>query len=124
MTRRRDGIRERKCGCLYYDYGPPVLCGKHEAKAQIAEEKQVRKAAREVGEGLGHEFTRWAEYLTSYCTGKWTCYCVKCGLILIVYDDPPAVGDQIAGWALTQRCKKSELVSLDTPSEEVADGSQ
>lgn len=102
MTRRREGVRERKCGCLYFDYGPPVLCHKHEQRAIEAEEKQLRRVVREQLEALDHDIGRWMEYESR--PGKWTTYCLKCGRMAIVYDEPPEVGDQVASWAFQARC--------------------
>lgn len=104
MARTKDGLKVRKCGCIYYEHGPPLQCKKHEVKERVEEEKTLRKLVREQAAELDHDLTRFEEYES--LPGKWTAYCVHCGLIVIVYDAPPPVGDQVGGWALQRRCKE------------------
>lgn len=100
-------IKERKCGCLYYSYGPPVLCKKHDKKSRVKEERALRALVEEQLAELGHVLTGWSEY--GSVPGKWTAYCEKCGVLAIVYDKPPKVGDQINSWGFKGPCKKGEL---------------
>ena len=30
-------MREHKCGCITYDWGPPIRCAKHEIECRIAD---------------------------------------------------------------------------------------
>lgn len=97
-------IRERKCGCIYFQVGPPVLCSKHEIKEAKTESSAIRRAAREHATHLGHDLTDWSEYES--VPGKWTSYCRTCGLMAITYDSPAlTLGDQILGHALTKECR-------------------
>jgi hypothetical protein len=100
---RRDDMRERKCGCIYYCYGPPLLCPTHQAKQQEEEETGLRKLVKDQCEGLGHKVTRFSEYESQ--PGKWTAYCETCGKVIIVYDEPPRLGDQINSPCLTEVCR-------------------
>lgn len=112
-------VRERRCGCLYYKVGPPVLCPKHEKKTKVKERKSLRRLVTDQCEELDHELNEWSEYPNK--PGKWTAYCQGCGLLVIVYDEPPPVGDQVAGWALTQRCRRVRVRvdTAPTPAETV-----
>jgi hypothetical protein len=111
-------VRERKCGCLYFQFGPPVKCPRHLKKARLKEEKTLRALVEEQATNLGHEVTEWREYKNQ--RGKWTAYCKRCGLMAIVYDEPPVVGDQVGGWLISRgECKKSDLATLDIPVEDL-----
>jgi MinD superfamily P-loop ATPase len=97
-------IRQRKCGCVYFEVGPPVQCPKHQAKEERFESLQLRSAARACALRLGHDLTDWIEYDSK--PGKWTSYCHGCGAMAIVYDSPAmTLGDQILGNALTKDCR-------------------
>ena len=109
-------MKTKKCGCLVFEHGPPVLCDDHTAKAdrhaakeKVQEEKGLRKIVQENATQLGHALTRFREYTSR--AGKWTAYCLRCGAMCIVYDTVPDVGDQVAGKVLTETCKKSELLA-------------
>lgn len=116
-------MKERKCGCLVYELGPPVLCERHQAKADRRAKKEARRAEREVekeekglrkvvletAESNGHVLSKFKEYPS--CPGKWTAHCHLCGSIVIVYDKMPERGDQIAGQAVFNPCHKSDLVN-------------
>ena len=103
MARRKDGMRERKCGCIYFEHGPPVKCGKHEAKEQLLEDRSLRRAVAEDVAKRGHKLGEWSEYES--LPGKWTAYCMNCGLIAIVYDKPQEHVDQVNSWCFTRDCK-------------------
>lgn len=116
MTRMKDGVKTKRCGCIVFEHGPPIFCelhaaraDKHAAKEKGREEKGLRKLVQEGAARLGHELTRFREY--SSCDGKWTAYCLKCGAMCIVYDEIPVAGDQVAGKVLTEGCKRSELLA-------------
>ena len=97
-------LREKKCGCIIYQVGPPLQCPKHTAKDANSESKQLRRTARDHATTLGHDLTDWVEYES--LPGKWTSYCRTCGYMAIVYDHPKlAPGDQILGNALTKECR-------------------
>lgn len=103
MARFKNGIKERKCGCIYFEHGPPVICQKHAARNQELEELGLRKAVRDTAETLGHSLTRFSEYESH--PGKWTAYCQHCEHLVIVYDAVPTRGDQINGRKiLEERC--------------------
>lgn len=96
-----EDFRRKRCGCIEYDYGPPHVCPKH----QLAEEKGLRKAVREQAEVLGHKLTQFSEYESR--PGKWTAFCTFCEHIVIVYDAPQDVFDQINGpKVLEKECKR------------------
>lgn len=106
---RRDGVKEKKCGCLYFEHGPPVLCETHKEKADRKEErakrrevKGLRKIVADQARDLGHDLSQFREYPS--LKGKWTAYCHSCGAFTIVYDFVPERGDQIAGKAVFERC--------------------
>jgi hypothetical protein len=101
MGNRREGMTTRKCGCITYDYGPPVKCTKHQAREQEAEEKGLRKLVREQAAALGHDLTLFSEYESH--RGKWTAFCNRCSRIVIVYDAPPERGDQINGKLILEK---------------------
>lgn len=104
MARFKNGMKERKCGCIYFEHGPPVKCTKHAARDQEIEEKGLRKAVRDQAEDMGHDLTRFLEYEST--PGKWTAFCNKCERLVIVYDQPPVRGDQINGRRiLEERCR-------------------
>jgi hypothetical protein len=104
MARFKDGMKVRKCGCIYFEYGPPVKCGKCAGRDQEVEEKGLRKAVRDSAAELGHELNRFQEYESR--PGKWTAMCVRCERLVIVYDDVPERGDQINGrLILEERCR-------------------
>jgi hypothetical protein len=103
MARRREGMTVRSCGCITYEYGPPIKCPKHEAKDKVAEENALRRAVREHAFDNGHDLTLFSEYESF--PGKYTAFCNTCGHIVIVYDVPPERGDQINGKGiLSKRC--------------------
>ena len=115
-------MKEKKCGCIIFEVGPPVLCEKHQhkiekqtrreekraAREQAREEKGLRKIVLDKAAEHGHDLSRFKEYASR--PGKWTAHCHACGAIVIVYDKTPEYGDQIAGAAVFKPCHKSELV--------------
>lgn len=115
-------VKVKKCGCTVFEVGPPVLCDKHQHKADKKEKREARKAARDLKreeKGLrkivsdaalenGHDLTRFKEYGSS--PGKWTAHCHGCGAMAIVYDRIPAFGDQVNAKKLFEPCEKSALV--------------
>jgi hypothetical protein len=111
MARRRDGITERKCGCLYYEYGPPLLCGKHEVRATAVARKTLRSTITDHIEANGHALARWSEYESM--PGKWTTYCTQCGEVVIAYEEIPQAGDQVNSHILDGACRKSTFVAED-----------
>lgn len=128
-------IRTKKCGCIVFDVGDPVLCPKHaeratkrasrearlasreakrERKAKVAEEKGLRKLVTEKAAELGHDLKRFQEYGAAGQPGKWTSYCANCGDLVIVYDElkhVPADSDQVIGKVLTERCRRSAIIA-------------
>lgn len=103
MATRREGMTFRKCGCIYFEHGPPVVCDKHAARTEESEVKQLRAAVRAQAYALDHDLTDWVEYESR--PGKWTCYCHRCGRMVIVYDKANlTLGDQISGKPLEERC--------------------
>jgi len=106
-------MRERKCGCILYEYGPPFKCPKHQSKLREREEKSFRKVVSEHVASLGHDLTRWEEYESK--KGKWTSFCKHCGDIAIVYDEPQSAVDQVISHMLSQPCRRSSLVE-DVPN--------
>ncbi len=124
----RDGMKERKCGCIYFEHGPPVRCEKHssiqakrEAREKDREEKGLRKIVAQKAIEFGHDLARFKEY--SSRVGKWTTHCHQCGAMVIVYDDIPERGDQICGPAVFKACERSALVGTlgDAEREAIAD---
>jgi hypothetical protein len=106
MSKRREGMTVKACGCVTYEYGPPLKCEKHERKEQENVERGLRKVVRDEAINRGHELTLFSEY-ESY-PGKWTAFCNLCGRIVIVYDAPPERGDQINGKMIVEKeCPKS-----------------
>lgn len=115
-------VKEKKCGCIQFEVGPPVLCEKHQHKLEKKEKREAKRAARETAreeKGLrktvaqqaqdnGHDLSRFKEYGSR--PGKWTAHCHSCGAIVIVYDTVPEYGDQIAGAGVFKACEKSALV--------------
>lgn len=101
MARRRDGMTVRTCGCITYEYGPPLKCAKHQRKEIEVEERGLRKVVRDEAHNRGHDLTMFSEY-ESY-PGKWTAFCNHCGALIIVYDQPPLRGDQINGKRILER---------------------
>lgn len=101
-----DGMRTRACGCVTFEFGPPVPCEKHRHNQHTKERRELCRRAVELAAELHHELNDFSEYKP----GKWTAFCTQCGLIVIVYDSVPPVGDQIAGWALSRRCTRSNLM--------------
>lgn len=113
---KTDGMREKKCGCIIFDVGPPVPCTKHATQAKRKEEREQRRTQREQKKeerGLrkivaeqafnqGHDLSKFKEYPS--LPGKWTAWCHTCGALVIVYDRVPERGDQIAGKAVFQPC--------------------
>ena len=99
---RRDGMTRRKCGCIQFEYGPPVKCDKHQAKEKVKEVRTVRQLAANQSFELGHDLSVFKEYAST--RGKWTAFCHTCGAFAIVYDDVPVRGDQLAGAALFKPC--------------------
>lgn len=115
----------KKCGCVYFELGDPVLCLKHRVKVEKKERKEkrdeergLRRAAAEQAATLGHELNRFTEYGAADQPGKWTAFCERCGNIVIVYDRmEQAPGDQVVGKPLTQECRRSSLMKLDAVKE-------
>src|SRR5437016_5874709 len=103
-------VRERRCGCLYFEVGPPVLCGRHEKKTRIKEEKALRQRVVERAAELGHDLKRFDEYGNQ--KGKWTSFCLSCGWLAIAYDEPPPVGDQVSGKVLSLPCAGKRVGGL------------
>lgn len=122
MARMNDGMKEKKCGCIIFEVGPPVLCEKHQARIdkkerraekaaareQVREEKGLRKLVLDSAQEHGHDLSRFKEY-PSY-DGKWVAHCHGCGAVAIVYDKTPKYGDQINAAKLFADCEKSDLV--------------
>lgn len=118
----KDGMKEKKCGCIVFDVGPPVLCGKHQhneekkehraekkaAREQAREEKGLRKIVLDKAIEFGHDLSRFKEYPSA--DGKWVAHCHRCGSIAIVYDRTPKYGDQINAAKLFVDCERSTLV--------------
>jgi hypothetical protein len=102
-------LRERKCGCIYYAFGPPLPCPKHAKKSRIKEEKALRRAVEEQLAENGHVLTSWSEY--DSLPGKWTSYCENCGVMAIVYDLPQHDTDQVNSWGFKRKCGKGATVS-------------
>lgn len=109
-------IREKKCGCVIYEVGPPVLCESHQRKADKKEAREIkreesslRKTILQQAGDLGHNLSRFKKY--SSCPGKYTAHCHRCGGIVIVYDKIPEYGDQVAG-AVFNECAPSGIVSV------------
>ena len=94
-------MKVRKCGCIYYEYGPPLLCEKHNHKQYEEQEKGLRKLVRERTGSRGHKLSKFKEYESMH--GKWTAFCEHCEKIVIVYDEP-VHGDQVVGHPLTEKC--------------------
>ena len=118
----RDGMRQRKCGCIKYDYGPPLLCNYHKKRSTEKEEKTLRRAVADQVRDNGHELTPWREYPN--VKGKYTAYCYGCGVIAIVYNDPPTGNqDQVSSWILNKPCSDPERAKARKAKEEV-DGPQ
>lgn len=108
-------MREKKCGCVVFEFGPPVLCATHQAKVirkqereREAEEKGLRKIVLDQATENGHELSRFKEYPSTQ--GKWTAHCHRCGCIAIVYEQVPQRGDQINAKGLFDHCERSALV--------------
>ena len=108
-------MKERKCGCLYFEHGPPVPCEKHqrklekkEAREKAKEEKGLRKIVADKALENGHDLTHFKEYGSQ--PGKWVAHCHSCGGLVIVYENIPERGDQICGQAVFAACRKSDLV--------------
>ncbi len=98
MSRKNpEDMTVKRCGCIEYVYGPPHICSKH----QLAEEKGLRRAVRESAELRGHKLFPFTEYESQ--RGKWTTYCAGCSAIIIVYDAPQDVFDQINGPAILEK---------------------
>ncbi len=95
-------MKIRRCGCIYYAYGPAILCEQHQQKLQVSEEKGLRKVIKEHCNRLGHRLNMFVKYDTPH-TGKWTAFCEDCSLLVIVYDEIP-IGDQVVGRPLTEEC--------------------
>jgi len=112
---RRDGMKEKKCGCIIFEHGPPVQCEGHQrqtdkkvAREKAREEKGLRKIVAEQALSQGHDLACFKEYAS--CQGKWVSHCHECGAMVIVYDTVPERGDQIAGPGIFKACRKSDLV--------------
>ena len=110
-------VKEKKCGCIYFEVGPPVLCGRHlqreikkAEREKVREEKGLRKVVAETAFTNGHDLSKFKEYGSR--PGKWTAHCHSCGSMVIVYDQPPERGDQVSGKALFEPCAKSSLVQV------------
>lgn len=122
MGRVNDGMKEKKCGCIVFELGPPVLCQAHQAKIdkrektiakkaereQAREEKGLRKIVLDKATEYGHDLSRFKEYAS--CDGKWVAHCHRCGGVAIVYDKTPRYGDQINAAKLFIWCERSTLV--------------
>ena len=103
---KRD-VRERKCGCLVFKFGPPVPCGKHAKKAVVKEAKALRFLFERQLNEMDHELTEWSEYIN--CPGKWTAHCIHCGVIAVCYEKmPPKDTDQMHSWGLKKKCARKE----------------
>lgn len=110
-------MKEKACGCINYEVGPPVYCEKHQSKAnkkaereQAREEKGLRKIVAQQALDLGHDLSPFREYGSR--PGKWTAHCHSCGGLVIVYDTVPEFGDQIGGPAVFKACQRSTVVSV------------
>jgi len=115
--------KEKKCGCIYYEVGPPLLCTKHKTKKnnkaereerkrnreRVAEERGLRKAALETARKRGHDMSPFKE--TTGTRGKFVTYCFDCGRLAIVYDRIPVYGDQVHGKSLTEECSGGSALS-------------
>ena len=128
-------VKEKKCGCIHFEVGPPVLCEKHQFKQdkkakrearqvereQAREEKGLRRVVADSAAERGHDLSRFKEYPS--VKGKWTAHCHNCGSIAIVYDKIPEFGDQVNAKALLEDCKRSSLVGTlaDADRERVAE---
>lgn len=64
--------------------------------------RQLRRAASDQARRLGHDLTKFRPYKSM--DGKYTAFCHDCGYFAIVYDTPPALGDQISGRTLNEDC--------------------
>ena len=95
-------MKVRKCGCIYYEVGPPVQCEKHQAKDKVREERGLRKIVAQQARDKGHDLTEFKEYGST--VGKWTAFCHTCGGLCIVYDEVPERGDQVAGKGIFEAC--------------------
>jgi hypothetical protein len=118
-----DGMKEKKCGCIVFEIGPPVLCETHQHKLERKEKIAEKKAAREVEReekglrkivldtavGHGHDLSRFKEYPSF--DGKWVAHCHRCGAVGIVYDRTPKYGDQINAAKLFLDCEQSAVVA-------------
>lgn len=109
-------MKERKCGCIVYEFGPPLLCVTHKTKAdrkiqrdQRKEEKGLRKIVAQQAFDQGHDLSQFREYKSQ--DGKWVAHCHSCGAMCIVYDRMPERGDQVAGKAIFQPCNPDELIA-------------
>ena len=116
-------MKEKKCGCIVFEIGPPVLCSKHKTrenkkvdreerkrrKEQVAEEKGLRKAAADTARKRGHDMSPFKE--TTGTRGKFVSYCFDCGRLTIVYDRIPFFGDQVSGKSLTEECSGGSALS-------------
>ena len=108
-------MKEKKCGCIVFEHGPPIPCERHarkiekqEARVKAKEEKGLRKIVAQQALDNGHDLARFKEYSSQQ--GKWTSHCHQCGALIIVYDEIPERGDQISGRAVFEPCNKSDLV--------------
>lgn len=117
-------MKEKKCGCVIFEVGPPILCDEHQAKqakkdarAQVLEEKGLRRIVVDRSRELGHDPTTFKPYGSQ--PGKWTAYCRHCGALIIVYDSVPERGDQVAGGAAFKTCRRGGLVEALAGTDEV-----
>jgi len=104
MLRRREGLKEKKCGCIVFEYGPPIVCSTHQLKEKVKDEREIRRLAREQSRRFGHDLSDFREYPST--PGKWVAHCHTCGGMAIVYDEVPARGDQLAGPAMFNDCRR------------------
>ena len=108
----RADLKEKACGCVTYAVGPPLFCNKHQKLLDRQEDRGLRKAVREQAEAGKHDLSPFTEYES--LPGKWTAYCQSCGWMVIVYDEIPERGDQVAGRPLTEPCAGRSKSSTST----------
>lgn len=124
-------VKEKKCGCIIFQIGPPVLCDTHQAKAtkrearqQRQEERGLRKLVADAARDHGHDLSTFREYNSQ--PGKWTAHCHSCGALAIVYDAVPLRGDQVNAARFFEACRggSSTLTALAGHDKAVAGTTQ